>query len=191
MIEVMADIETLGTGSDAAILSIAAVKFDVKANRVFSDPGNTFYRVIDLKSALEAGGTVEADTFYWWMEQGHAARTACARGKNIHINEALSSFLDWFPSGATLWSNGSDFDKPIIESAMRRSHITPPWAYYKGRDMRTLKATILYLDLEISERDFSGTKHNALDDSINQAHYVVDAHTTLRTFAWNSRRVVS
>ena len=66
---VMVDIETLGNKSRSVILSISAVKFDIKTGETFEE----FHRTIDLKTCLDVGLEINADTFYWWTQQSKEA----------------------------------------------------------------------------------------------------------------------
>lgn len=63
--DVMVDLETAGTGPDAAILAIGAVAFDRDTGRL----GPTFYTTINLASAVATGGQIEPATFTWWLQQ--------------------------------------------------------------------------------------------------------------------------
>ena len=63
---VMFDLETMGSGPDAAIVAIGAVEFDT----VTALLGRRFYRVVNLASAVAAGGVIAPSTVLWWMRQG-------------------------------------------------------------------------------------------------------------------------
>ena len=66
----MFDIETLGTKRNSAVLSIGAVLFNQQA--IISQ----FYVNIDLASNVQNARTIDSDTFYWWMAQSAAAGAA-------------------------------------------------------------------------------------------------------------------
>ena len=72
----MLDIETLGTGTHAAIKSIGALTFDPMTSQVM-DVRDTraFHRLIDLSKSKHAG-VIDAATVDWWMMQSEAARKA-------------------------------------------------------------------------------------------------------------------
>jgi DNA polymerase III epsilon subunit-like protein len=59
----MIDIETLGLGPGATILSIGAVRFSTDGL------GEEFYREISLQSCQAVGLEIDADTLEWWLEQ--------------------------------------------------------------------------------------------------------------------------
>ena len=66
----MIDIETLATSSDAALVSIAAVRFDLATGII----GDSIYIKIDKQSCLDYGLVVDADTVDWWMRQSKEAQ---------------------------------------------------------------------------------------------------------------------
>ena len=80
-------------------------------------------------------------------------------------------FSDWFrkldgvQKSKFVWGNGADFDLPILGAAFKAIGMEIPWAAYNGRCYRTLKN----LYKEIAMDKFIGTKHNALQDAMNQA----------------------
>lgn len=177
-VHVMADVETMGNQSDAAIVSIGAVKFWPDTGDV--DTVDTFYTPVDLQSAIFRGGTINGETVYWWMQQSWQARQAIVEG-GPHIDVVLRDFHHWFPDNGFLWGNGEDFDNPIIESALRRSGFGLPWGYNAGRDMRTMTWLVrkLSLDVTVSAKP-SGVPHHALDDAKAQARIVCEVFSTLR-----------
>ena len=74
---VMLDLETMGLGPNAAIIAIGAVMFDPETMQL----GSEFYRIINLESAVAAGGIMDAGTVMWWLEQGAAARAELTSDK--------------------------------------------------------------------------------------------------------------
>lgn len=160
---VMVDLETMGTGSSAAIVSIGAVKFT--EDSVQSD---AFYRVVSLQSALDAGMTLDGSTVMWWLSQTQDARISLQAAPE-RLHDALLSFKAWCPADAQLWGNGATFDNVILSNAYKLCSITPPWKFYNDRCFRTLKN--LYPGITPDER--VGTSHHALDDAQYQAQHAV------------------
>ena len=70
---VMVDLETLSTKNNATILTIGAIKFNLK-----DAPGegeqNTFYMRVNLDSCKELGLDIDKNTEKWWNEQSPEAR---------------------------------------------------------------------------------------------------------------------
>lgn len=168
MQDVMIDLETMGTGPDSAIVSIGAVEFDRAAQQL----GETFYVAIDLKSAQQTGGVIDADTVLWWLKQSSQAREALC-GTSVQMASALASFSGWLRGRCELrdvriWGNGSDFDNVILANAYRRLAVPVPWKFWNNRCYRTWKNEHPEAVLRRS-----GTHHNALDDAISQAEHML------------------
>jgi exodeoxyribonuclease VIII len=159
---VMLDLETMGTSPNAAIIAIGAVQFDPIARTL----GDTFYRVINLESAVRAGGEMEASTVMWWLQQSDDARKAICSGGLPH-NQALIEFASWlvnFSDNVKMWGNGAGFDNVILAQAYRRADLPSPWKHWNDRCYRTLKSQ--HPNIKLAR---TGTHHNALDDAESQA----------------------
>lgn len=162
--DVMIDLETVDNSVTSAIASIGACVFDK------SGIYHTFYCVVDFKSCLDAGMTRSQDTMDWWAKQGASARKIFDEAEpKLHIMDALRRFSEWFVAvgGKELWGNGSDFDNAIMSYAYRRLDMKQPWSYSASRCFRTVKNGA-YIQAR------RGTHHNALDDAITQAQYMID-----------------
>lgn len=171
---VMLDLEAMGRSPDAAITAIGAVAFDPVAGLV----GDKFYCIVDLISAVDAGGKIDAATVIWWLKQSDAARAEICR-EGISIKRALTEFRDWLRTLAErdeirVWGNGVAFDNVILAGAYHRSDIRLPWHPKNDRDYRTLRA--LRPDIELAR---VGTHHNAVDDAESQAQHLIDIWRTL------------
>lgn len=165
MTDIMLDLETMGSGSNSAIIAIGAVKFGSKGL------GEEFYQVVDLQSCVNAGLVMDPGTVLWWMKQSEAARKEFER-KGVKLFEALSAFNEFLgnesESKIRLWGNGADFDNVILANAYRALREPTPWSFWNNRCYRTMKNV------------FSGvpyTKpavaHNALEDAKAQALHLV------------------
>ena len=165
--DVMLDLETMGTGPNAAIVAIAAVEFDAATNQL----GDRYYNTVSLDSAIEEGGVVDGETVMWWLRQSSHARMELARDP-ISIRYALERFLKWLHGEPYVWGNGSDFDNVILRSAFERSGLPVPWSHKSNRCYRTLSS--LYPDVPYTRH---GVPHCALDDAKSQA---LHAMTILR-----------
>lgn len=162
---IMLDLETMSLAKDAAIISIGAVKFDPNAGVL----GDTFYKVVSLKSAQRAGGHIDAETVLWWMQQSDQARKALTGDDSVLTETALIEFAMWVRSTPleAMWGNGSDFDNVVLENTYTRLNKTTPWSYKVNRCYRTLSALCPNI-----KREQLGTHHNALDDAISQAKHL-------------------
>jgi hypothetical protein len=163
-LNVMVDLETLGKGSNACVLSIGAV--------VFTPHGVTddkFYIRVDEESCVRAGLEIDASTVMWWLKQSDAARRELTARTGISIISALSAFTAWYPEGAVFWGNGATFDNVILSNAYKAIGFEKPWPYWGDRCYRTMKA----MYPEVTADPFSGVAHNALDDAVHQANHLI------------------
>lgn len=170
ILDIMIDLETLSSASDAAMVAIGAVRFDLR-NGVVPDSGkNVFYQVINAKSAQKAGGRIDADTVMWWMGQSEGARKALLVDDAMPIETALKDFSAWVrevPCGG-MWGNGADFDNVVLCNSYLRLGYTAPWAWTMNRCYRTMNL-VMGAGIEFTRE---GTHHNALHDAISQARHL-------------------
>lgn len=175
MPDIMLDLETMGNGSNAAIIAIGAVKFDTVSRTVIDNPAHngTFYRVVCLESSAKSGGKMDSSTVLWWLEQSPEARAAIGIKKAPKIEEVLNDFAAWInnTSCTGVWGNGSDFDNVILGNAYSRSGIKQPWTHSKNRCYRTMKNIPKARTIKLQRK---GTHHHALDDAISQAQHLCD-----------------
>lgn len=172
---IMFDAETLGVTADAVILSIGAVRFDLESNFI-DDAG--FYTSISIDSNLEYSRRVQEDTLIWWMKQGAAAQAVFHEPKQT-LPEALSDLSDWIADDKCLvWSNGADFDIPMLAHAYRQCGIGLPWNFWNSRCVRTYKNLPQAAGVKVPQ---IGTHHNALDDAYYQVQLVQAIHKELLT----------
>lgn len=164
MTHVMLDIETLGTGHDAAILSIGAVKFDPAGPA--PDLGDALYVPVDVVDCVRRGLRMDPQTVIWWMSDAQApARTRMMQEKRIDLSSALDGFAQWFGTESLpVWGNGATFDNVIMRTAFNAVGLPCPWSFRHDRCYRTLNATSPGLSFEPF-----GTHHNAVDDAMGQA----------------------
>jgi hypothetical protein len=163
MKHVMVDCETLGTTADAVILSIGAVKFNLETGHI-DDQG--FYSSISVESNLAWKRRISEDTLLWWMGQEAAARQVFFEPKDA-LPEALLGFSDWIgDDDCHMWSNGADFDIPMLAHAYANCSIEAPWKFFNNRCFRTYKNLPGAKAVKV---DAQGVKHNAMADAYNQA----------------------
>lgn len=65
MKDLMIDIETMGNGSNAAMIQLAGVYFDIETG----ETGDEFNMCIDLDDCTLYGFQVDESTQKWWSEQ--------------------------------------------------------------------------------------------------------------------------
>lgn len=169
MKNLMIDIETLGTTPGSVILSISAVLFEDDGTL-----GEEFDVNIDLASCIDAGLKMDASTVLWWMKQSDEARSQFTDERKRHsINQALGWFWQWYNKHAKdvkIFAKDPDFDCSILEDAYRLTMLHCPFGHRGKMAIRTLST--LRPEFEKNE-EFTGVKHNGLDDCKHQIKYVV------------------
>ena len=162
----MVDLETLGTVADSVICSIGAVKFDLDSNAL-DDAG--FYASVSVDSNLEMKRRIQEDTLIWWMKQTSDAQQVFVEPKQT-LRSALEDFSDWVGNGDfCLWSNGADFDLPMLSHAFATHMIDIPWKFHNQRCYRTYKNLPHARQTKLN---VLGIKHNAMSDALNQAQHL-------------------
>lgn len=160
--DVMIDIETLGTEPNSIILTIGAVKF----KRSGGTDSNKFYKRIDIPSCRKIGLVSNKETEEWWARQNEKVRFEALENKDnrIPIEQALKEFKTWFGTSRYVWSHGSCFDCVILGQAFKKCGMEAPWKFWDIRDTRTL------YDLgKINRNDMPNAgAHDALNDCLSQ-----------------------
>lgn len=171
--DLMIDLETLATTADAVIMSIGAVPFDLEAGTV-SEEG--YYVSVSVESNLDYRRRISEDTLIWWMKQEAAARNVFMEPK-IALPEALIGLSEFIGDNSPrVWSNGADFDVPMLAHAFTQQNMEVPWNRWDSRCFRTYKNLP---GAKTVPAPASGVKHNALSDAYNQAQHVVAIHKAL------------
>jgi len=156
----MLDLETMGTGLDAAIIAVGAVRFD-------TDITARFYKIVSLKSSVDAGLRMDPETVLWWMRRSEEARAEFDEDATT-LFDALMAFAEWIDKDAMVWGNGVDFDNVILANAYRTLKIPAPWNFRNNRCYRTVKA--LHPEIKLQR---VGTYHRAIDDAESQARHLI------------------
>lgn len=179
MKHVMVDLETLDTQPGAAILSIGAVLFN-SAKPPEECLGGEFYRVVHVPTCEALGMTISRSTLDWWESQSSEARAVLEHARDssqsVDIHEALADLRDFLPKDVKVWSNGANFDQPLLDVAYNRIGGFIPWKYYNSRCYRTI------ISLHPSEKEMRPATvlaHNALEDAKWQARHLVNIARTL------------
>jgi len=174
--DIMIDLETLATSTDAAILTIGAVKFDPFGRELKEPDMDSFYCRVDLDSCHELGLAVNDDTIAWWANQSKEAKEeAFGEDNRIHIKDAFEQLYKFCWGAKRVWSNGAAFDVPICETVYKRIGKAIPWSFWQVRDVRTA------FDLGINPIRPPVTAHHALEDAWNQAVGIQNVYNVLRT----------
>ena len=166
MKDVMIDLETLGTTADAVILSIGAVKFNLESGDI---DDKAFYASVSVESNLDMGRRISESTLNWWFDQTPEARQVFREPKQT-LENSLRELIDWFEHDQRrVWSNGADFDLPMLAHAFTQLGLTIPWQFWNSRCVRTYRALPAASSVPKPENKLA---HNALHDAIAQAKHV-------------------
>lgn len=176
--EIMLDLETLGTTPGSVILSIGAAAFDIhKGYQSYN-----FHQHLLLTPQMELGAQMNAGTVIWWLQQSEEARYAQTNAKRVDPRGVLQAFDLWLKGtrleGEGIWAHGLNFDLPILEALYHRYKLPLPWGYRDGRDTRTLFAMAgkKMGDFETP----NPMAHDALQDAIYQAQETAKCANYLR-----------
>lgn len=164
MNNVMLDLETYGTQPGSAIRSVGAVMFDPHSDKIGAE---FYYNVLDA-SCEAAGLTRDQSTIDWWNQpKNKKAQDSLAKDQR-NLLFVLMEFSSWFRKnrGIFVWSQGANFDEPLLACAYRAEKIREPWKFSDARDTRTAYDISGFNSYAVKR---AGTYHNALDDAKHQA----------------------
>lgn len=158
----MIDLETLGSGPDAAIISCGVVMFTAPDGIVRD--AEWF-----IRDPFNQGRKVDPKTLEWWKTQGallddHLTRASIDGMGLDQFAERLYDFVGAHREDVRAWSNGATFDLVILDHLFRSLGFDRPWHFTNERCYRTLKSIAT---------DFGhfrpATRHDALSDARAQA----------------------
>jgi len=166
MSDIMIDIETLGTGPDACILTIAAQCFD-PLKRSELENQKTYYARIDTESQPDRN--IQQDTLEWWASQHPDTREeAFSENNRVPLDQALSDLGKLIWQSKRFWANGPTFDANILEHAYKSYNMALPWQFFNVRDARTVYGLVPNLAKYPAS-------HHALEDCRRQIYLLWDA----------------
>jgi exodeoxyribonuclease VIII len=161
--DLMIDIEGLGTGPDTTILTIAAQGFDPMGCGYHEQ---YFYARIELES--QANRSIQQSTIDWWATQPAAARDeAFSEDNRVPLDQALEGLGKMAWHAKRIWANGPTYDMNILEHAYKSYGKPIPWQFYNVRDARTVYG--LWPELPKPP-----TSHHALEDCKRQIDMLQD-----------------
>jgi len=169
MKDIMIDIETMGVKSNAAIIEIAAVPFNIETGET-SD--NIFHEYIDLQSSIDSGMTCCASTIQFWSTQKRVLD-----GIEKPMEESVTDFEIYMlelDNDINVWSNSPSFDLVILKSAFDIIKRPYPWKFWNERDLRTYRAMNNETNIEHVR---TTERHNALLDCLDQIEIIRKTQT--------------
>ena len=158
----MIDIETIDTGPESAVLSIAAMRWDANNK---SAVRNSVEILIDVDDCLARGCTYSEDTIKWWDQQApEVHHKAFTQGPRLSLPAALDELRKYVAGTQRFWCQGLNFDQIILEQAYKRCGEPRPWSYWQWRDSRTLMKLV----------DDLPAKDSRAHDAIYDVSYQID-----------------
>lgn len=155
------DLETLGVSPDSVILTLGAVKFNVKTGDIVDE----LYLRINVDQQLEHGRVVDEKTLQWWSEQDKDVMfEALNPDGRIDLATSIQHLNKFIVGVSKIWCQGAGFDSVILEHLYRSLNTPIPWQYWQIQDSRTL----FNLLPEDPRKLYPAKLHNALDDCISQ-----------------------
>lgn len=195
--EVMIDIETLGTVMGAPVVTIGAVLFDPYKNdssQLLLDRSLSLR--VDLADSIKYSklGDNPADagkTIRWWFEQSDEAIKALVVGQTMSMQEALAKLsrychergtfvnkeffkgLSDLPKTNRYWAKDPDFDMRLLQHYYEHPDLKgakQPWDFWSCRSVRTVQ-DLAWPEggIERPEFEVPGVAHDARWDAIQQA----------------------
>lgn len=187
MIDIIIDLETLGTKPGCVILEIGAcainprtgqitANFSCRLDEYFRDPANGKTITGDMIETINWWHAPERlDTYLALLSRGPRGVVPgrkCWRSPYLD----LLKFTRWMhdvtdghdPESVRVWSNGPSFDIAILTNTLERYGITRPWICWQERCARTALEQACYEKGGVSwiER---GPRHRALNDARHEA----------------------
>lgn len=171
MLDLMLDLETLSTDSNALVTTISAVQFDKKTGEI----GKEFEIGLRWDEQQSKGASLDVKTIEWWLTQSKDAQKTMMRKRQVNVNEALQSFNSWIGesfsnefNAVKLWGNGVGFDNTILRSLYKRHDVEFVLPYWCDNDVRTW---VSIKGINPREFEFEGVKHRGIDDCKHQIKY--------------------
>lgn len=170
---VMFDCECLSLRPRAVVLSIGAVAFDLR-HGVLSRP---FYAVLNRRE--QQGRETDPETLLWWEKQAPEARQVLLQSEvGMPLGSVMKLLWGWIrektEDGWCAWSNGADFDLPLLVDLFAELDLRPFWFYRDTRCMRTLKQLFPEAYERAMVRYPVESLHNAGADALWQAQVTRD-----------------
>lgn len=128
--DIIVDLETLGTDVDSTVIQIAASEFDITTGKLVGQP---FNECVDLHYVPEIKAS--GSTLKFWLghpENQKVIRDIVARGESARNSEyqLWNAFFVWLMEKSIecdgklkLWGNGISFDNMIIKHHLGKDHI--------------------------------------------------------------------
>lgn len=163
------DIETLGTSSDAVVLSIGACV--VTPDGVRTD--QLFYSRVNIQEQINAGRSITEGTLRFWFEQEREVqKSTLGEGDGPPVSQVLAELKSWLDAmgNPSVYCKGPQFDAAILDSLADSAGVPRAVNYRRWRDIRTLEEILVWAGHEelledTKQNSWNGNAHDALADA--------------------------
>ena len=187
-IDVMVDLETLGTDFNAVVFQIAATGFDINTGETLA----TFNELADISNLEKEDGTIDGGTLKWWLDKDKELLASLIdKGDTYTVRGLFEEFHRWLTllhveyELVYLWGNGILFDNAIIRHKLENYGLDYPIFYRNDRDVRTVfelaqiktGETVDEMYDRIYDKEL--VAHDAMNDVKNQVALVTECYRIL------------
>lgn len=183
------DTETLGIRENAIVLSIGAVAFEMEPgtkndyDRYILDGFHVKFSIKDQLHTWKR--SVDEGTVEWWKGQSEEAKKILKPSPNdVTMPEGLEQLNEWIKSidgykwnSSYVWSRGTYFDFPKMESMYHQAGVKCGFNTWKIRDVRTYIDILTGVDngkYEPDRQPENFIAHDALHDAAMDAYRMVE-----------------
>lgn len=189
-LDIMLDVETLGTNDAPVLLQLAARAFKIEEG---PESLGEFDMLIRPQTCVQAGLKCDGETMDFWLKQGNdliqdILVEAMKNGTELDLvlyefNKYVENMKKKYNAKKVrVYGNGPSADCTWVRSAYKAVKMEAPWKYWDDVCVRT------YVDIGIrafnfnpkKDMPFTGNKHNALDDCQHQINYVVAIYNKIK-----------
>ncbi len=170
----MVDIEALGKHSDAVVVSVGIVSFNIYYGSLIDSK----YWELELGPQQEKGRTIDSDTIMWWCHQTDEARLAIRNTTRISVDTFLTEWALFTKEKGFYWAKGTNYDFTILNDLSRHYNngILIPGSKYC--DARVIYNMAKWLN--ITKKGTNELPHNALADAIYQTQVVCEFYSKIK-----------
>jgi len=180
-------LDTLGVRCNAAILTIAMLRFDLE------DPTSVVKQLVlavDPDSNALLGRTFETGALQWWSDRPDLQAVLSRHDNTVTLSEALHQLREFYDGADRLWFTTGGWEAAVLVDAYARAGMEPPWSHYDvvcGRTLCDLAAWLAQAQVNPSAHgaDLSETsllRLAALREAYQILHARVDRRGEIRSY---------
>lgn len=188
--DIIVDLETLGTDVDSTVIQIACSAFSFKTGSLLGEP---FVGYLALDAMKQEDIKASGSTLKWWMTQNRDVFESIINNPfRMTRTDLWEAFFRWLTERSMecyekgdelkLWGNGISFDCAMVKHNLGDLYDTVI-KFWNERDARTLVdmhcRSMGYSDRNFKKRFDREGKHDAMVDIAIEAEYLA--------FAYNNR----